>query len=306
MTTPILIDPTAFKTYYLGTAGAMQQIRTPNNAVQQVLERGEVLHQLISGGNAVTHRTRSRRAWQHSWAGCTPDTADQLIGFYLGVFGDGPFQYVDPNWRNQLSMEVSTFGAQLDAVSVWSRSLTASTPLQFDTTIAAPSPQSGVAKWINAANGEQVGCGVWNGSAFVPSVIGTPPVLAPVTTALSVYARAVTGSPSLSLRAQSTDTAFGTVTTQATATATLSTSAWTRLTVTVAAGVAASWWQPNLLCNTAGATIRISCAQLQYGRTAPDPWVIGLGVPWVIVPAGMSANYDVLYARDQGLTLAEI
>lgn len=306
MTTPILIDPSAFKTYYLGTPGAMQTIRTPNAAVQQAIQRGEVLHQLISGGSAVTHRLRGRRAWQLGWAGCTPDTADQMIGFYLGVFGDGPFQYVDPSWRNQLSTEVSTFGAQLDAVSVWSRSLTASVPLQFDTTVAAPSPRSGVARWINAANGEQVGCGTWNGSAFVPSIIGTPPVLAPTTTALSVYARAVTGAPSVSLRAQSTDTAFGTVTTRGTATATLSTSAWTRLSVNVAAGVSAAYWQPNLLCNTAGATIQLAAAQLQYGRAGPDPWVIGLGVPWVIIPSGLSVNYELLYAQDQGLTLAEI
>jgi len=307
MTTPILADPTAFKTYYLGAPGSMQAIRTPNAAVTQPLSRSENVHQLISGGVAVTRRGRGRRGWQLGWAGCTPDTADQMIGFYLGVFGDGPFCYVDPSWRNMLPTDVSTFGAQLDAVSVWSRSLTGSAPLSFDTTVTAPSPQSGIARWANAANGEQVGLGAWNGTRFVPSTaIGMAPVLTPTTTSLTVYARAVTGTPSLSLRAQSTDSTFGTVTTQGTTTATLSSSAWTRLAVQVPAGVTASYWTPNLLCNTASALILLSAAQLQYGRATPDPWVIGLGVPWVVPASEMASDYDLLYARNHGLALIEI
>jgi len=108
MTTPILADPTAFKTYYLGAPGSMQAIRTPNAAVTQPLSRSENVHQLISGGVAVTRRGRGRRGWQLGWAGCTPDTADQMIGFYLGVFGDGPFCYVDPSWRNMLPTDTAS------------------------------------------------------------------------------------------------------------------------------------------------------------------------------------------------------
>jgi hypothetical protein len=306
MTTPILIDPSAFKTYYLGVAGAMQQIRTPNAAVQQGIQRAEVLHQLISGGNAITRRRRGRRAWQLSWSGCTPDVADQMIGFYLGVFGDGPFMYVDPSWRNALSLDASTFGAQFDANTAWVAS-SASQSVTFDTTVTAPSPQSGVSRWAVAALNSQMSIGSWNGSVFVPDPVTAPPYLTPVVSALFVQARAVTGTPSVTLRGKVVDAAGTVLATANGTTATLSTSAWTPLTCTVPAGTSgAAYLLPNVICNTANSFLQFSCAQLQYGRSSPSPWVIGLGIPRVVAASGMGADYDLLYARDLVLTLAEV
>lgn len=304
MTTPITITPGAFKKYYLGTPGAMRQLRTPEDAVTVPTGRGEVAHDLISGGTAVTHRRDARRTWQLGFPGCTPDTADTLVGFYTGVFTDGPFAFVDPAWRNQLHVQPSTFGAQLQTITVWSLSVS-SQGLTFDTTITAPTATSGVARWSGAQNGSQVGLGAWTGSVFLPNAARAPVYLPQEVTSISVSARAVSGTPSFSLRGQAVSTT-GVVTSTTTSTATLSSSAWTTLTVTVPASLTAAFVLPNFLCNTNNSAIQLACAQVQYGKTPPDPWVIGLGCPRVVLPTPLGGAYTVLYGRDHTLTMAEI
>lgn len=303
MTTPILVRADGLKTYWLGVPGALQQLRTPADAVTVPVQRGETAHDLISGGTAVTHRRDGRRSWSLSFPGCTPDTADTLMGFYLGVFTDGPFCFIDPAWRNALHTHASTFGAVTRTITAWSASVS-SQPLSFDTTIAAPVATSGVARWGPASNGGQLGLGSWNGTRFVPDSAKAPPYFAAGVTSIQVQARALTGTPSLSLRGQAV-AADGTVVNTQTATATLSTSAWTTLTVTVPAGLAATYVLPNLLCNTANAVIQLACASVQYGKAPPDGWVIGLGIPRVVISAPLGGSYVVLYGRDHTLTLAE-
>lgn len=304
MTIPITIPPTGLKKYYLGVPGAMRQLRVPQDAVTVPLARGEVAHNLISGGTAVTHRRDARRSWQLGFPGLTPDNADLLIGFYTGVFGDGPFVFVDPAWRNQLHVAPSTFGAQLQAISAWSASVS-SQPLSFDTTVAAPSVTSGVMRWAGAQNGSQVGLGTWSGSVFVPDAAKAPVYLSPEVTSISVAARAVSGTPSFSLRGQAVLTSGAAANTQ-TATSTLSSSAWTTLTVTVPASVTANYVLPSFLCNTNNSVIQLACASVQYGKSPPDPWVIGVGNPRVVIEQPLGGAYTVLYARDHALQLAEI
>jgi hypothetical protein len=304
MTTPITIPPTGLKSYYLGVPGAMRLLRVAQDAVTVPAQRGEVQHDLISGGTAVTHRKDTRRAWQLAYPGCTPDTADLLVGFYAGVFGDGPFCFVDPAWRNALHVHASTFGAPLQAISAWSASVSAQ-PLTFDTTVIAPVATSGVMRWTGATNTAQVGLGAWSGSVFVPDTAKAPPYLPQQVTSISVYARSVSGTPSVSLRGQAV-LAAGTVVNTQTATATLSSAAWTLLAVTVPASLTASYVLPNLLCNTSTSVLQFACPLVQYGKSPPDAYVVGLGVPRVVIPQGFAGQYTVMFARDHGLTLAEV
>jgi hypothetical protein len=299
---------TQFKTYYLGTPGAMQQIRTPNAAYEHPVDRGEVLHELISGGRAVTRRGRSRRQWTLGWGSLTPDTADLLVAFYTGVLGAGPFRFVDPAWRNALGVDASTFGARVGAISVWAASVSAQ-PLALDTGIvaqpdAAGFATSGVMRWTGATNGAQVGLGAWNGARFVPDPIEAPPYLPQTVTSITMFARSVSGTPSVSVRGQSV-AADGTVVDTQTATATLSSSAWTKFTVLVPANLAAAYVLPNILCNTSTSVLRFCCPLVQYGESPPDTWVVGLGIPNVVVTSGLGAASELLYARDHTLTLAE-
>lgn len=300
---------TQFRTYYLGTAGNMQTLRTPNAAYSTPSNRGEVPHQLISGGVAVTRRGRTRRQWPLAFGTLTPDTADLLVAFYTGIFGDGPFRFVDPAWRNALGVDASTFGARVDAISVWSASVSAQ-PLTFDATVAPPADAagytlSGVCRWTGAQNGSQVGLGTWDGAKFVPSAIEAPPYLPQQATSITVYARSVSATPSFSLRGQVV-AADGTVANTTTTTATLSSSAWTKFTVLVPSGLSGAYVLPNFLCNTATSVIQLACPLVQYGENPPDTWVVGLGIPTVVIAAPMDGTVDLLYARDHTLTLAEV
>jgi hypothetical protein len=304
VTTPITIPPTGLKSYYLGVPGAMRLLRVAQDAVTAPASRGEVQHDLISGGTAVTHRKDTRRTWGLAYPGCTPDTADLLVGFYAGVFGDGPFCFVDPAWRNALHVAVSTFGAPLQAISGWSASVSAQ-PLTYDTTVTAPVATSGVMRWTGATNTAQVGLGTWSGSVFTPDTAKAPPYLPQQVTSISVYARSVSGTPSVSLRGQAVNGA-GVVQNTQTATTTLSSAAWTLLTVTVPAALNASYVLPNLLCNTSTAVLQFACPLVQYGKSPPDTYVVGLGIPRVVIPQEFGGQYTVMFARDHGLTLAEI
>lgn len=305
MTTPITIPPTGLKTYYLGVPGSMRAMRMVQDAVSVPASRGEVAHDLISGGTAVTHRRDTRRSWQLAYPGMTPDTADLLLGFYSGVFGDGPFCWVDPAWRNALHLNVSTMGAPLRAISGWSASVS-SQGLTFDTTLTAPVATSGVMRWTGAQNGSRVGLGTWTGSVFTPDVAKAPPYLPQQVTSLSVYARAVSGTPSLSVRGLAVLTSGAVANTQ-TQTQTLSSAAWTLFTpAQTPISLTADYVVPDFLCNTNNSVIQFACAQVQYGKNPADPWVLGLGIPRVVIPTGLGGQYTVMFARDHGLTLAEI
>lgn len=303
MTTPITIPPGGLRTYYLGVAGQLQTLRMPQDNVTVNLGRAEVEHALISGGSAVTHRRDTRRRWTLTFPGLTPDTADTLTGFYVGVFGDGPFCFVDPAWRNALHVHASTFGMVTRAITGWAASVSAQA-LSFDTSIASTSPTCGVMRWAGAQNGSQVGLGTWSGSKFVPDTAKAPPYLPAQATAIQLRARAVSGTPSLSLRGQCV-AADGTVANTTTSTATLNSAGWSTLTVSVPTGLTAAYVLPNLLCNTNNAVMQFTTPLVQYGKTSPDPWVIGLGIPRVVIPAGLSGQYTIMWARDHGLTLAE-
>jgi len=304
MTTPITIPPSGLKKYYLGVPGSMREIRVAQDAVTVPANRGEVAHDLISGGTTVTHRRDTRRTWQLAYPGCTPDTADLLVGFYVGVFGDGPFAFVDPAWRNALHVQASTFGAPLQAITAWSASVSAQ-PLTYDTTVVAPVATSGVMRWTGATNTAQVGLGPWTGSVFTPDSGKAPPYLPQQVTTITVYARSVSGTPSVSLRGLAVG-ATGTVVNTQTATATLSSAAWTLLTVTVPASLTATYVVPNFLCNTSTSVLQFACPLVQYGKQPADAYVVGLGIPRVVIPTGFAGQYTVMFARDHGLTLAEI
>lgn len=307
MTVPIGIRQlrTQLPSYYLGAAGNMQTLRIPDAGVTCSTSRGEVTHDLISGGVAVTRRERTRRNWQLGFGGCTPDTASLLTAFYQGSFGDGPFCFVDPAWRNALSFEASTFGARIQAITAWSTSVTGN-PLSYDTTVTAPVTGSGVAKWAGAQNTNRVGLGTWTGTVFTPSSTFAPPYLSDRITTISVYARAVSGTPSLSLRGLVVS-ASGTALSTTTTTVTLSTS-FQRVSVAVPAAVGSGVYVvPDLLCNTNSSVINLGAADVQYAAATPLPaWVPGFGVARVIISTGIGGSSMLYISRDHQLTLMEI
>lgn len=305
MTTPITIPGSGFKSYYLGVPGAMRLIRVPQDAVTVPAMRGEVQHDLISGGTAVTHRKATRRTWGVTYPGLTPDAADLLLGFYAGVFGDGPFCWVDPAWRNALSADASTFGAVLDASSDWALSGAGQTFTTSNTITPPAAVTSAVGVWHGAGTSSHVGTGTWAGATLLPVEPSQPPYIGVVTT-LSLYAKSVSGTPSITVRGRAV-LADGSIVNTGTATPTLNGSAWQRVAVTVPAGLTASYLTIDVQCGTAASPdIYLSSAAVEYGVSTPGTWVMGLGIPRVLIPQTLTGQYTVMFARDHGLTLAEI
>lgn len=309
MTSPVPVPFTAFRTqlnsYYLGVAGSMQLLRIPDLGVAGPLSRGEVTHALISGGTAVTRRLRARRVYQLGFTGCTPDTAATLVGFYAGDFGDGPFCFVDPAWRNALRDDASTFGARGQAVSGWVLSNPGAETLTYSSAVAPFKTSSGVAVWAGAGNGSRLGTGTFNGTVYVPDTSVAPPYLTDRTNPARVYVRTASSTASVSVRGLAV-AADGTVASTTTTTITATTS-WQAYTAVIPASVTAAYVVIDVLCNTASApNIYLSCADVQYGVTAPAGWVGGIGIPRVVVAAGLSSSGPFYVTRDHGLTLAEI
>jgi hypothetical protein len=284
----------------------MQALRTPNAAYEHPAGRGEVVHQLISGGTAVTRRPQTRRQWSLGWGTTTPDTADPLVQFYAGMYGDGPFRFVDPAWRNALSVDASTFGIRQQAITEWGDSSPGAV-VTYDSTVAAAIPGSGVARWTSVPQNGQFALGAWNGAVFIPDAVLTPPYLPQAVTSITMYARSVTGTPNVTLRSKALLADGTVVNTTSGTSATLSTSAWTKLTVLMPAALVASYASPNVICNTSGVSIiQFSNPLVEYGETPADNWVVGLGIPNVVISSGLGATSELLYARDHTLTLAEI
>ena len=309
MTSPVPVPFTAFKTqlnaYYLGVPGAMQTLRIPDLGVSGPLSRGEVTHDLISGGTAVTRRVRARRTYTLGFSGCTPDTAQTLVGFYVGDYGDGPFCFVDPAWRNQLRDDTSTFGARAQAISGWALSNPGAETVNFTSAVTPFEAPSGVALWAGAGNGSRLGTGTFTGGVFVPDTAATPPYLSDRTTPVRVYVRTASSTASISLRGLAV-AANGTVASTTTTTAT-ATTAWQAYTAVIPISVTAAYVVIDVLCNTASApNLYLSCADVQYGVTTPAGWAGGVGVPRVVVSAGLPSSGPFYVTRDHALQLAEI
>lgn len=308
MTVPITLRDlnSQLRTFYLGPAGALQTLRIPDAGYSAPLQRGEVVHDLISGGTAVTRRRLARRIYGFGFSGCTPDTAAALIGFYMGDFGDGPFCLIDPAWRNQLTDAASTFGARAQAVDGWVLSNPGTETVTLSTSITPFAQPSGVAVWAGAGNGSHLGTGTWSGATLVPDTTLACPYLTATTQPVSVYVRTASSTASVSLRGLAVDAA-GSVTSTTTTTVT-ATTAWQRVTALVPAALGTPLYVlADLLCNTASApNIYLSCASIQYGVPIPGAWVGGAGTPRMAVAGPFGNQSTLIVARDHTLQLAEV
>src|SRR6185312_2684931 len=152
MTYPI-INRSTLRTVHLGIPGSMVKTVCPNAGVTFPLTRAGVTHILTTGGTAVTRRKHTKRTYTLTWDNQTPDEADPILSFYLGTQGFGPFCLIDPSWRNYLTVAVSTFGRQLQAIEGWSLPAADTAPT-YSATIAPPplAPYSGVLVWPAPVN----------------------------------------------------------------------------------------------------------------------------------------------------------
>jgi hypothetical protein len=99
----------------------------------------------------VQRRATARRAWNIPYDYLQSRDADILNAFYLGMYGEGPFRFVDPDAVNMLPADTSVCGARTSAPIGWA-GLTSSTVAR-STDILPPTdaPASGVLKVHHAA-----------------------------------------------------------------------------------------------------------------------------------------------------------
>lgn len=291
---------------YLGKPLAMQILRMADSPYQSIGNRGETIHQLVSGGTVVTRVPNTKRSWVLPFSGMTEDTANLLVAFYAGTMGTGPFIFVDPAWRNKLGADVSSMGAIKSAISGWS-ALNAGA-LAWDGTDAAPFPQSDVMTWTGAGNTSKLILGTWSGSAPIPRTGDAPVYLPDQAGAGSLYVRTATSSASLGLTCMGV-TAAGSSLSGAATTATITTT-WQRLTnFAPTASTTMQYLTMQLACNTSSApVIWIACADIQYGPTNASTlgaWSVGLGSPRVVVAGGLAGSTPRYPWRNHALQLAE-
>lgn len=304
--------PTTLKTVYLGRPGSMTQIWCPNSGYSAPLVRAATAHTLAGGGTAVTRRRKTRRTYALAWTGLTPELADPILAFYTGLMGLGPFCLVDPAWRNQQSLDVSTFGQAVGAIVGWATPIGDTQPV-FDASLTPFAEASGVARWNSAVNAHVLFEGSNLAGVYTPDLTNAVPYLPDQSNVITVYAKTATSTCSVILKAFGLTAAGSASPVNVAAGAVTLTTSYQRLTVVVPVG-AAGWSaaatpyiSAALMCNqTSAPVIHVSNAQIQTGPSTADPWVAGLGVPRVVIPDPADSNVDVWWRRNHTLILAEI
>lgn len=305
-------DP-AIKTAYLGLPGNMIEV-SPIGAVTsptRTKNRGEGAHLLLGGGTAMQRRTGVKRAIVLTWDHLRGRDYQILDAFYSGVYGNGPFCLVTGEDRNRLPRSASYCGGLNGDISKWSADVGT---LALDSTDVAAVLPSGVLKWTGATTNSLATVGTFTSTTPVPdgpsvTSSGTAiPYLQPQPVTCSLYARAASTSVSLTLTA-SGRAVDGTVATEVSSSpVTVTSSGWTRITVTAVAGALGTpaYVMPVLKCNTgSAAAILISAAQVEYASAVTD-WVSGNHVARVqMAPDGLSEALDQILGKTVSITFPE-
>lgn len=299
-------------TVYIGLPGNMIQL-SPVSAVTKpttVRSRSESVHVFLNGGTGIQRTLGTKRTFTLNWDYLRGRDWQLIQAFYAGVYGTGPFCLVTAEDRNRLSQSASLCGGLNGDIGKWAADVGT---LALDTTDVAAVLPSGVLKWTGATTNSLATVGTFTGTTPVPDVASTTsagtgvPYLQPQPVAVSLYAKAVSTSVSLTLTA-SGRAADGTVATEVSSSPVTVTSAgWTRIPVLAAAGALGTpaYVMPVLKCNTGSAgAVLISAAQLEYDTAVTD-WSMGSHVARVHLTSDLSAALDGILGKSVQLTFAE-
>lgn len=290
--------------FWLGKAGNMVQLPSPDPGYQVGTTRAETLHTLIGGGTTVTRRLASKRTWPLTWKRIQRRDLQIVLGFYRGAWGDGPFLLIDPADVNLLGFDTSLCGARNGLIGSWAAD--ASCTVVYDSTITSPIPPCGVLRWHGAGNGSILATGprqAGTGNTLFDATF-SPPVVQALARELSLYAWTASSTASARLVVQDGG-GSGSGTTGSTVT--LNTTPQL-LAMNVAAGAfgTTGYIVPGLQCLTASAPdIFVSAAQFEYGVATPSAFGAGSAVPRVIIPA-ITRSVDRVWGSPIQLTLVQI
>lgn len=285
--------------FYLGTLGAMVPIPSANSAVDSTRTRGDQITVAGDGGSNRVALLHPKGRWTIPYLSLK--TADQatIDAFYEGLYGDGPFRLVDPEYVNVLGMDVSTMGLRTAASLAWQPSSGTLTRLA---TGAPAGILSGVLQWSGASGSATLLPGTSPSLADptkAPVVVSTEPVT------VSIYLWTTTGAASVTLAASGRSSTGASVSNTTTSCAVTTTPQ--RFTVTAAAGAlgASALVVPRLTMPSTGVpTLNIAAAMVEYNSTA-SPWSRGYGSPQVNFAQSPGHSVAVLGYADKTLALVE-
>lgn len=281
------------------------------------LSRATTVAGLISGGVATLRKPKLKSTYQVGWGLLGMTDVELLTSFFDGRQGGGPYCLVDPSWNNFFPPNVAGMGSVLGAVPEWGPS---AGTLATSTAAGPAGLLSGVAQWTSAVTGSILYAG------FNNVVDGTwlPPVVTGVAHRVSLFAKLVSGTATLTAAAMYGVGGSAPAGTAATGTGVvLSTSVWQEVAVGVANNFSwaatADYVLPKWTVSSATTpVILLSAAAFVYdlaltspgvasGATASalNPWVGGVGVPRVLIASDIATPVDLIGLREYSLTLQE-
>lgn len=299
---------------WLGPPGNLKQLPYPSKGLSAPRVRAGAVHTLASGGMAVDSLGRRRHynlAWQNlgNRAGMSPSgVLDILERMYEGAFGPGPFALIDSARTNILPANLATATSTRRDTVGWSASW-ATTPGAL-ASVSTLITQTGNIRGLSAPMTSGTGVAtVWaSPTASVPVEPHAPCVLPSLSYTGSVYAAIGAGTGAQSAAARITwFTAAGVVISTTTGTVTaLSTSSWTRLTVTATSPSNAAYALLSVLPSsvTMPSTLLLDGAQLEQAA-AVTGWLLGTGVPRVVFDQ-LGDGYPLMGYHDVTTTLLEV
>jgi hypothetical protein len=233
----------------------------------------------------------------------TAAQSDVILGFYEGLYGLGPFRFIDPTALNILGLDVSTLGLRTQADLGWYQS----TGNVARASSGGPSGlQTGVLTWSSLSASATIQPGV---AANTADVNGAPVYIPAEPVTVSLYALASSSSSGHTLQLTGYDAAGSVLVTSASTPVSL-TASWQRFVVTVGANAAAYasaiYVLPRLILGASVPTsVSIAAAQLEYADTVSS-FQPGFGCPRVIIPSSPGRAISAPGWRSHTLTLAEV
>jgi hypothetical protein len=293
----------AARRFWLGRAGAMNQLPSPALGYDVAISQGETVHKLGNGRTAVRFLPDESREWSLKFPKLYGGDLEVVHGFYRRLFGLGPWCFLPPDEVNRLTLAQSLTGNLNDVAEGWT--VDAGT-ITYDPSITAAILPAGVLRWSPpgaAGNLARIGHDTTLGVDLTKAV----PYIAAEPYTASVYAAKASGTLSARIRLLAIAADGITVSGYGVGPTVALTTSLSLLTATVNAGALgnAAYIVPAVENLTASAPdMLLSAVQLQLGSTATN-WAAGRGTPRVVWATSPSASIGSLFASDFTMVLSE-
>jgi hypothetical protein len=285
--------------YYLGRPGALKAIKSPDAGYDRTLDVATTAHRLLSGATAADRSVRGTRTWTLAWNRLAEADWALLQGLYTRQYGPGPFTLIDPATRNFLATnQASGTSARVDTTGF---SVTGSETVASSTTSAYQGTQS--LAWGLPAS-------VTSGILRLTAPTGRDYLAVPVGEQWTAWVQALGSGAGVRARMQLVwlTAAESIISTDTDSYTTLSTSTWSRLTITRTPPTNAVYLEPRVQVDptsiSATRTVYIGAARLLLGAD-DSAWRPGTGLPQVSI-AALKETVPALGYRSAEMTLVEV